>query len=246
MSVSSLESGNLILNTLTVNNSQYSDVSGYVPSQTVISSTKTSTALISASLNTNQLILTQSGSANDVTASCLSDGVIDVAGTVSSNALACNGNLTLYNATDSTDSVTVNCNVDNTLNLYQNPSSAGNNVGIQCLGSGILNVIGNVSCNTISGNGTLTLYNATDSTDNVVMACVTDNTLSLYASDSTSNAVGLNCYQNTTGNLQVGSLSSPATSTVVVSAIQFLSLGSSGILTINSTGQLTYNGVVIS
>jgi hypothetical protein len=201
--------------------------------------------ITAGSVNTNQLILTQTVSANDVTASCLADGVIDVAGTVSSNALACNGNLTLYNATDSTDSVTVNCNGANTFNLYQNPSSAGNNVGIQCLGSGILNVIGNVSANQLSGNGTLTLFNATDSTNSVVMACTTDNTLSLYASDSTSNAVGLNCYQNTTGNLQVGSLSSPATSTVAVSGIQFLSLGSSGALTINSTGQLTFNGVVV-
>jgi len=211
------------------------------------SGTIDTSSITTGSVNTNQLILTQTGSANDVIASCLADGVIDVAGTVSSNALACNGNLTLYNATDSTDNVTVNCNADNTLNIYQNPSSVGNNVGIQCLGSGILNVIGNVSCNTISGNGTLTLYNATDSTKSVVMNCVTDNVLSIYASDATtSNTVGLSCYNNTAGNLQVGSLSSPATSTVVVSAIQFLSLGSSGILTINSTGQLTYNGVVIS
>jgi hypothetical protein len=45
MSVASLENGNLTLNQLIVNNSQYAEASGYVPSSTTITSTKNSTTV---------------------------------------------------------------------------------------------------------------------------------------------------------------------------------------------------------
>jgi hypothetical protein len=52
MSVSSLENGNLTLGNLTINNSQYAEASGYVPSQTVILSNKTGTSLSTGALTT--------------------------------------------------------------------------------------------------------------------------------------------------------------------------------------------------
>jgi hypothetical protein len=52
MSIASLENGNLTLNQLVVNNSLYSDVSGYIASQTIITSSKNSTSLTTGNFTT--------------------------------------------------------------------------------------------------------------------------------------------------------------------------------------------------
>lgn len=51
MSIASLQNGNLILNKLVVNNSLYSDVSGYIPSETSFITTENSSIISTSSLN---------------------------------------------------------------------------------------------------------------------------------------------------------------------------------------------------
>jgi len=81
MSVASLENGNLTLNQLIVNNSQYSEASGFVSSQASFSSSVNSTAFnvptISAvnSISTPALVLTSSSSTQSPSLSTASNNL---------------------------------------------------------------------------------------------------------------------------------------------------------------------------
>jgi hypothetical protein len=97
MSVSSLENGNLTLGNLTINNSQYAEASGYVPSQTVISSNKTGTNLNtggaltanSLTITGNQLLFTGGGNTvieNLGTASLSVQGALTTTSSITSNS----------------------------------------------------------------------------------------------------------------------------------------------------------------
>jgi hypothetical protein len=228
MSVSSLESGNLTLNTLTVNNTQYSDVSGYVPSQTVISSTKTSTSLSVSSITAPTITATtfflsgngatnppnlSSGTSNNVIISSPNDSGLQL------NTLA--GSVVL---------------------------SAGSD-GLSINEAIVLDMNGATNAPNISSN----------STNDFVVSCpngsgIEINTPAISIS-LLNNNLGLSLdqplYLNTAGTTNAPNISSNSTNNVIVSCPNNSGLTIStpqgnGTLSVNSSNQLTWNGVVIS
>ena len=114
---------------------------------------------------------------------------------------------------------------------------------LSCLGVDTLSTP-NVSTGNVSVNTALTLY-GTPSTNNVSMACITDNQISLFQSGQSGANVSFGCSASGILNV-VGGVTTAINGIVTTSAIQFLANGSSGILSVNSGGQLTYNGVAIN
>lgn len=66
MSVASLENGNLTLNSLTINNSQYAEALGYAPSTTILTSTVSGTAIGgSTNIATSAMYITSPSNSNN-------------------------------------------------------------------------------------------------------------------------------------------------------------------------------------
>jgi len=233
MSVATLENQNLTLNQLTINNSQYSNVSGYVPSSSTFGSTKTG-----SSVATPQIILTNATS--ETTLSCLGINTLSTPN-ISTGNVGVNTALTLY-GTPSTNNVSMACLVDNAVSIYASGQS-GASVPISCLTTDILSVP-NISTGSVGVNSSLSLYNPTDSAKNVALTCIQDNIASIYANGTSGISCGFGCYSD--GNMQIYNTTTGTQGVLVCSSIQFLANGSSGSLSCNSSGQLTYNGVVIN
>jgi len=237
MSVATLENGNLTLNSLTINNSQYAEASGYVPSQTLILSSLNSTRLV------NDEIVVGSNTGNNVVLTCNASNTLQVGADGVAGNITCaeitTPEVIVGSVSAGANNVVLTCNASNTLQvgatgvagnitcaeittpeiIVGSVSAGANNVVLSCSGINTLQV-GNVGSATpsIVECGTISALAGSigTSTVNVPLVCVSDNVLSL----------------GTNGN---GGLS--------VDEIYFTG---GLLLTTNSSGQLVFNGNVIS
>lgn len=233
MSIQSLNNGQLQLSELVISNEKYTGATGYVASSSSFSS-----SVAGSNLSTPQIILTNATS--ETTISCLGVNTLSTPN-VSTGNVAVNTALTLY-GTPSTNNVSMACLVDNAVSIYASGQS-GASVPISCLTTDILSVP-NISTGSVGVNTSLSLYNPTNSADNVALSCIQDNIASIYANGTSGISCGFGCYSD--GNMQIYNTTTGTQGVLVCSAIQFLANGSSGSLSCNSSGQLTYNGVVVN
>jgi hypothetical protein len=211
MSVATLENGNLTLGNLTVNNSQYAEASGYVPAQTVISSSKTGTLLTVPQISGTVITSGEfnfAGSTESVYLNTASDNNVQLI----SDSPA--GGLKIFNQAGSVSLVPTSNN-----NLTLNPGGASSFTTSQI-------TLGNVVlANPSTGN--LTLNGPSSFTTNTV------NTSLINMSSS----VNLSCVGEDNLTINNGSFSSFTTSQINLAG---------GVLSVNSSGQLLWNGAAIS
>jgi len=162
MSDSSLTNNNLYLTTLGVNNSQYSDVSGYVPKQVLIGGTK-NTAYVSVPDGVTigaGLVLTNGS--NSVNISNTGSSNVQVAGSLSTTgSISCAGTLQLTNGTNAvniTNSGSSNVNIQGSISTSGSATIAGGGLN---LGASPNNVLLTGTAGTLSITGQLELDNGT-------------------------------------------------------------------------------------
>jgi hypothetical protein len=207
MSVATLENGNLILGNLTVNNSQYANVSGYVPSQTVISSTPT-TVNVGGITTVTAGEYNFSGSTENVYLNTAPDNNVQLI----SNSPA--GGLKIFNESGSVSLVPTSTN-----NLTLNPGGASSFTTSQITLGNV--VLANPSTGNLTLNGPSSLTTNTVNTSLINM----------------SSTVNLSCVGDDNLTINNGGFSSFTTSQINLSG---------GVLSVNGSGQLLWNGVVIS
>lgn len=248
MSVASLENGNLTLNSLTINNSQYAEASGYVASQTVFSASVNSTtaSTISATNITTPLIGVVSGlgsttftnltcSAGNTLAigngagGSSSNGTLDVGSIVCSGTISAESTGTIstplvgvYNPTTSTNFINLSCPNSNILAIGNGTGANASNGDLLCSDIGVSGVI---TCATTGSIVSPSLAFYVNTTDNFVNLSGSGNVLSV---GNSSGVVGA------------------SNGTVRCSSIVLSANGTTGTLSVNSAGALTWNGVVIS
>jgi hypothetical protein len=255
MSVATLENGNLTLGNLTINNSQYAEASGYVASQTVFSSTVNSTSLTVPSISTPTIstsnittpligVVSSLGSTTFTNLTCsagntlsigngaggnTSNGTLDVGGIVCSGIISAEtaGSVStpivgVYNPTTTTDFINLSCPNSNILAI-------GNGTGVNAYNGDLLcsdiGVSGAITCATTGSIVSPSLAFYVNTTDNFVNLTGSGNVLSVGNSSGTVGA---------------------SNGTVRCSSIVLSANGTTGTLSVNSTGGLTWNGVVIS
>jgi len=220
MSVASLENGNLTLNSLTINNSQYAEALGYVPSQTLILSSLNNTRIV------NDEIVVGSTTGNNVVLTCNASNTLQVGATGVPGDITCAEITTPSIVVGSLTGNNVNLSSPIPNNLTLNAGSASSFTTSQInLGTAILSnpstssvaVSGDFSCQDITSGQTLTMGVGSS---NIQLSCSSFNILNLGGGGS---------------------------GTLIVGAIQLGGTGTgAGALTVNSSGQLLWNGVVIS
>ena len=235
MSVATLENGNLTLNSLTINNSQYAEALGYVPSQTLIVSTLNNTRIV------NDELVVGSSTGNNVVLTCNASNTLQVGADNVPGNITCaeitTPEIVVGSVSVGANNVVLACNASNTLQVgatgvpgnitcaeITTPeiivgANPGNNVVLSCSGINTLQV-GNVGSATSSfvECGTISALAGSigTSTVNVPLVCVTDNVLSLGT--------------NGNGGLSVANIYFPG----------------GLLLTTNSSNQLVFTGNVIS
>lgn len=222
MSVASLENGNLTLNSLTINNSQYAEASGYVASSSVFSSSVNTTSLSVPIIRTPTLFLTNGASQPPNLSSGISNNVI------LSSPNNCGLELNTPAGTVILSATSTGLSVNEPIFLNNNGVTNPPNIS-----SGISN---NIICSCPNGSG------------------IEINTL-LKGISLLNNNIGLEInapiFLNTPGTTDAPNISSGANNSVIISCPNNSGLTlntpqGTGTLSVNSIGQLTWNGVVIS
>jgi len=228
MSVATLENGNLTLGNLTINNSQYAEASGYVPAQTVFSSSVNSVAvsvpsITSPTITATTVFLSGNGATNPPN---LSSGT-------SNNVIISSPNNSGLELNTLAGSVIL---------------SAGSS-GLSINEAILLNNSGTTNAPNISSN----------STNDFIVSCPNGSGIEintpLLSISLLNNNLGLSLdqplYLNNSGTTNAPNLSSNSTNNLVLSCPNSAGLTIStpqgnGTLSVNSSSQLLWNGVVIS
>jgi len=235
MSVASLENGNLTLNSLTINNSQYAEALGYVPSQTLIVSTLNNTRIV------NDELVVGSPTGNNVVLTCNTSNTLQVGADGVPGNITCAEIITpeVVVGNVGANNVVLACNASNTLQV------------------GATGVPGSITCAEIT-TPEIILGSVSAGANNVVLSCSGINTLQVgNVGSATPSIVKCETISAVAGSIGTSGLDVP----LVCVSDNVLSLGTNGngglslaniyfpgglLLTTNSSNQLVFNGNVIS
>ena len=251
MSSATLENQDLVLSSLTVSNAEYASASGYIPAQSVISSNQgsvsqtISTLIASASVVSPSFGVVNSTSSSTFTnLTCPGGNTLAIGngaggntsnGTLDVGAINCSGIITaetagsvstpivgVYNPTTTTNFINLSCPNSNILAI-------GNGTGVNAYNGDLLcsdiGVSGAITCSTTGSIVSPSLAFYVDTTTNFVNLTGSGNVLSVGNSSGTVGA---------------------SNGTVRCSSIVLSANGTTGTLSVNSAGALTWNGSVIS
>jgi hypothetical protein len=251
MSSATLENQDLVLSSLTVSNAEYASASGYIPAQSVISSNQgsvsqtISTLIASASVVSPSFGVVNSTSSSTFTnLTCPGGNTLAIGngaggntsnGTLDVGAINCSGIITaetagsvstpivgVYNPTTTTNFINLSCPNSNILAI-------GNGSGVNAYNGDLLcsdiGVSGAITCATTGSIVSPSLAFYVNTTDNFVNLTGSGNVLSVGNSSGTVGA---------------------SNGTVRCSSIVLSANGTTGTLSVNSAGALTWNGSVIS